>query len=38
MDEMPMMEPPGGDCEAIWRAAAWVLKKAPSRLVRVVVV
>jgi len=33
MDEMPIMEPPGGDCMESWVAAAWTVLNAPVRFV-----
>ena len=33
MLETPMMEPPGGDWVESWAAAAWMVWKAPVRLV-----
>jgi hypothetical protein len=38
MDEMPIMEPPGGVCVDIWRAADWQARKAPVRFVEMVLV
>lgn len=32
MDEMAMMDPPGGDWVAIWLATAWVTWNVPSML------
>ena len=33
MLEMPIIEPPGGDWAASWRAPAWIVWKAPVRFV-----
>jgi hypothetical protein len=33
MLDMPIMEPPGGDCFESWVAAAWMVLYAPVRLV-----
>lgn len=38
MEEMPIMDPPEGDWDAIWRAADWQAKKAPERFIATVVV
>lgn len=33
MELMPIMEPPGGDCVDICKAADWQVKNEPERLV-----
>ena len=38
MEEMPIMEPPGGVWVDIWSAADWQAKNAPVRFVEMVLV
>ena len=33
MEDIPIIEPPGGDCDESWVAAAWMVWKAPVRFV-----
>jgi hypothetical protein len=33
MEDIPIIEPPGGDCDDIWAAAAWTELNAPVRFV-----
>jgi hypothetical protein len=33
MEDMPIIEPPGGLCLESWVAAAWIVLYAPVRLV-----